>query len=686
MVFVLATQPKASIKRVDTSKAMDVPGVRLWIDDADSKRSGVFCWNRKTRQGSVNFVGCLIGAVAADTVVAARTAVGLVDVIYDTAQQDEAVLTMDEAVAAGNVLPTPPTQPTMGIVRKGDTAAAFESAAQVITGEICIGGQEHFYMEPFSFLVEPARPGAGEPLQLTLCSQALADNQRGVATALGVGEHEVAVRARRLGGGFGGKAGNMNDLAAGVAIAATLLRKPARAVLRREEDFALSGKRETLRGKYTVGIDTNAKIVAFQLEILGNGGIAPARGTMIKGLMNGALSYGAVPNIRLDLTVVSSNIQSNTAMRALSVPGVAMVCEAAFEHASRRLFPAPNATDLSSRLALRASSLAAPTDRTPFGQLYGDDCNAAAVWAKLMSQSKVDQRAAEIATFNTQHKWKKRGIHAMPSVFGVTEAMTGGAMVNIYLDGTVLVHHGGIEMGQGIHVKMAQIVAGVLKVPLSDVRVAETSTEVVPNTSKTAAAAGTDVNGGAVMAAATELAARLEPFRAKLCDIVAQDLASGNVNGNGGGLGACRVTEPSLSDVAKAAHAANVNLSAGGHRVGIDKGRFEWLAENDVRGWECNYFCWGGSVCTVEVDVRSGEVTTLTADIVLDAGASINPSIDAGQVEGGFVQSLGWVLKEELLWGDRRDQRVRCIQCLPLLSRYLTVIISLQAAQYLMFK
>ena len=227
------------------------------------------------------------------------------------------------------------------------------------------------------------------------------------------------------------------------AIAATLLRKPARAVLRREEDFALSGKRESLRGKYTVGIDADSKIVGFQLEILGNGGISPARGTMIKGLMNGALCYGAVPNVRLDLTVVSSNIQSNTAMRALSVPGVAMICEASFEHASRKLFPASLATDLSSRLALRASSLATPTDRTPFGQSYGDDCNAGAVWAELMVQARVDERAAEIVGFNAANRWKKRGIHAMPSVFGVTEAMTGGAMVNIYLDGTALVHHGG---------------------------------------------------------------------------------------------------------------------------------------------------------------------------------------------------------------------------------------------------
>jgi xanthine dehydrogenase/oxidase len=571
---------------------------------------------------------------------------------------------MDEAVSASNVLPAPPTQPTMGIVRKGDTAAAFESATQVITGEICIGGQEHFYLEPFSFLVEPARPGASEPLQLTLCSQALADNQRGVASALGIGEHEVAVRARRIGGGFGGKAGNMNDLAAGVAIAATLLRKPARAVLRREEDFAVSGKRESLRGKYTVGIDTDSKIVGIQLEIMGNGGIAPARGTMIKGLLNGALSYGAVPNVRLDLSVVSSNIQSNTAMRALSVPGVAMICEAAFEHASRRLYPASSPAGLSSRLALRAHALATPTDRTPFGQLYGDDCNAAAVWSNLILQAQVDVRAAEIATFNAAHKWKKRGIHAMPSVFGVTEAMTGGAMVNVYLDGTVLVHHGGIEMGQGIHVKMAQIAAGVLNVPLSDVRVAETSTEVVPNTSKTAAAAGTDVNGGAVFAAATELATRLEPFRkalrAKQSDIVNACATTGGGGGGGSAL------EPSLSDVAKAAHAASVNLSAGGHRVGIDKGRFEWLAENDVRGWECNYFAWGGAVCTVEVDVLTGEVATLTADIVLDAGASINPAVDAGQVEGGFVQSLGWVLKEELLWGDQREARVCFVLALTL--------------------
>ena len=258
----------------------------------------------------------------------------------------------------------------------------------------------------------------------------------------------------------------------------------------------------------------------------------------------------------------------------------------------------------------------------------------------------------------------------MPSVFGVTEAMTGGAMVNVYLDGTVLVHHGGIEMGQGIHVKMAQIAAGVLNVPLSDVRVAETSTEVVPNTSKTAAAAGTDVNGGAVFAAATELATRLEPFRkalrAKQSDIVnaCATTCGGEMTGGGGGGGS--TIEPSLSDVAKAAHAASVNLSAGGHRVGIDKGRFEWLAENDVRGWECNYFAWGGAVCTVEVDVLTGEVATLTADIVLDAGASIIPAVDAGQVEGGFVQSLGWVLKEELLWGDQREARVCFVLALSL--------------------
>ena len=272
LAFVLATTPKATIKGVDTSKALAVPGVKLWIDDADSKRKGTFRWNRKTFEGSVDFAGALIGAVAASTVAAARAGAELVEVFYE---EQPTVLTMDEAVEAGQIMPVPPQQPTMGIVRKGDTAAAFEAADEVVTGEICIGGQEHFYLEPFSFLVEPARPGAGEPLQLTLCSQALAENQRGVAQALGVGEHEVAVRARRLGGGFGGKAGNMNDLASAVAIAATLLRKPARAVLRREEDFALSGKRESLRGKYTVGIDASSKIVAFQLEILGNGGAHP---------------------------------------------------------------------------------------------------------------------------------------------------------------------------------------------------------------------------------------------------------------------------------------------------------------------------------------------------------------------------------------------------------------------------
>jgi xanthine dehydrogenase/oxidase len=485
LAFVLSTQPRAKITAVDTSKALAAAGVWLWVDDGDSKRAGTFAWNGRTFEGSVSFVGDLIGAVAADSVPAARAAAALVEVVYS---EQPAVLTMDEAVAAGNILPVPPAQPTMGIVAKGDTTAAFESAAKVIKGEICIGGQEHFYLEPFAFLAEPARPGAGEPLQLTLCSQSLSENQRGVAAALGVGSHEVAVKARRLGGGFGGKAGNMNDLASAVAIAATLLKKPARAVLRREEDFALSGKRESLRGRYTVGLSADGQVSAFALEILGNGGVAPARGTMIKGLMNGALSYGRVPNVRLDLTVVSSNIQSNTAMRALSVPGVAMICEAAFEHASRAAFPSP--ANLPQRLGLRAAALATPTDKTPFGQLYGDDCNAGAVWSELLSQAKVEERIAECTEFNAANRWKKRGIHAMPSVFGVTEAMTGGAMVNIYLDGTVLVHHGGIEMGQGIHVKMAQIVAGVLQVEMKDVRVAETSTDIVPNTSKTAAAAG----------------------------------------------------------------------------------------------------------------------------------------------------------------------------------------------------
>ena len=230
---------------------------------------------------------------------------------------------------------------------------------------------------------------------------------------------------------------------------------------------------------------------------------------------------------------------------------------------------------------------------------------------------------------------------------------------------------------------MAQIVAGVLGVPMQHVRVAETSTEVVPNTSKTAAAAGTDVNGGAVLAAARELASRLQPFREKLQaqaaaaataaagGVTVQAAAASSAAGRTAeAAAAAAVEEPSLAAVAQAADAAGVNLSAGGHRVGIDKGRFEWLAENDVRGWACNYFAWGGSACMVEVDTLTGEVTcaqrsaplrclrgmvpppcrrltrlrrcgsVLSADVVLDAGASINPAVDAGQVEGGFVQSV----------------------------------------------
>ena len=290
-------------------------------------------------------------------------------------------------------------------------------------------------------------------------------------------------------------------------------------------------------------------------------------------------------------------MDSNTAMRALSVPGVAMICEAAIEHASRELYPSPH--DLGARLALRSEALARPSDTTPFGQLFGLDCNAREVWDGLLEQARWEERVNECREFNasTASKWKKRGLHFMPSVFGVTEAMTGGALVNVFLDGTAVVHHGGIEMGQGIHIKMAQIAAGVLRIPLDDVRVAETSTDVVPNTSKTAAAAGTDVNGGAVAAAANELAARLAPFREAL---------------------ATTTHEPSMAEVAQAAHAASVSLSAGGHRTGIDKGRFEWLEGNDVRGWECNYFCWGASGTVVEIDCRTGDALVLSAEIVLE--------------------------------------------------------------------
>uniref|UniRef100_A0A3Q3B804 Xanthine dehydrogenase n=1 Tax=Kryptolebias marmoratus TaxID=37003 RepID=A0A3Q3B804_KRYMA len=554
--------------------------------------------------GQVTCVGHIIGAVVADTQIHAQRAAKAVKIQYEELQP---VITIQEAIAARSFYEPIRT------IQNGDLEAGFKQAEHILEGKIHIGGQEHFYLETHVTL---AVPREDDEMELFVSTQAF------VAKALGVSANKVLIRVKRLGGGFGGKESRTIVLSPVVALAANKLKRPVRCMLDRDEDMLITGGRHPFYGKYKVGFLNSGKVVALDVSFYSNAGnsldLSQAVSIMERALFHMENSY-RVPNIRGQGFMCRTNLPTNTAFRGFGGPQGMMVAESWITDVAHSLGRSAE--------EVRRFNLYLEGESTPYNQiLHGltlDRC-----WDECLSRSGYEQRRAAAQLYNRQNRWTKRGLAVVPTKFGISFTVNflnqAGALVHVYRDGSVLLNHGGTEMGQGLHTKMVQVASRVLGVPCSKIHISETSTNTVINTSPTAASVSSDLNGAAVQNACEILQKRLEPFKAQ------------NPKG-------------SWEDWVKAAYFDRVSLSANGFYRTPDLG-YDFETNS---GRLFHYYSYGVACSEVEIDCLTGAHKNLSTTIVMDVGRSLNPAIDIGQVEGGFMQGLGLFTLEELQYSPQ---------------------------------
>lgn len=539
------------------------------------------------------------------------------------------VLSIEDALEAGDLLLPPMVMTT------GDVAQALATAPRTLSGEFRCGGQEHFYLEGQICL---AIPGEDGDLTLHSSTQHPTEVQHIAARILGCDYNRITVQTRRMGGGFGGKESNASWVGAAAALAAHRTGRPVKLRLSRKADMAATGKRHPFLYRWTAGFDDTGRLLALDAFMVADGGhtLDLSTGVIFRAVTH-ALNALDVPHTRIDGRVVRTNTVSNTAFRGFGGPQGVLLTEDVVRHVARALGSTPE--------AVRARNFAGGenNDKTPYGQtLEGDLIRR--VWAETQALSGWDARRAAVDAFNAAHPYKRRGLGSFVLAFGISFGVQSmnqaGALVHVYADGSIRLNHGGTEMGQGLFIKVAQIVAETFGVPLSRVRITATSTAEVPNTSPTAASTGTDLNGWAAQIAATAIRARMIEAAAEHWSVDPAEITLADDEARAGNhrLG--------FGELARLCHAKRVSLSAAGHY------KTPGLSWDPVamRGEPFFYFSYGASVAEVEVDTLTGEHRCTGAWLVQDCGRSLNPAVDLGQIEGAFVQGLGWLTCEELWW------------------------------------
>jgi xanthine dehydrogenase large subunit len=582
--------------------------------------------------GLVQFYGQPLFAVAATNREAARRAARLAKVDYADLP---AILTAQAAdLANSHVLP--PVE-----MARGDAARALGSARHRIAGEVTLGGQDHFYLEG---QVSYAVPREDRTVHLWCSTQHPSEMQHAVAHALGWASHQVSVECRRMGGGFGGKESQSAQFACIAALLAVQTGRPVKIRLDRDDDMEITGKRHDFHIRYEAGCDDAGRLAGLKLHLASRCGFSAD----LSGPVNDRALFHAdnayfLADVALTSVRGKTHTVSNTAFRGFGGPQGMFAIETVMDDLARARGLDP--------LDVRRANFYGTSERheTHYGMVVEDNILDSLV-ATLERDCDYRARRAAITAFNAQNQVLKRGLALTPVKFGISFTATffnqAGALVHVYSDGSVLVNHGGTEMGQGLHTKVRQIVAHELGVPLAAVRLAATDTSKVPNTSATAASAGTDLNGKAAQQAAAAIRARLAALFAELKGVPgdAVHFAGGEVS-----AGAERMA---FADLVRKAYFARVKLWESGF---YKTPRIHYDAKTR-RGRPFFYFAYGAAASEVAIDTLTGETRLLRVDIRHDAGRSINPAIDKGQIEGGFVQGLGWLTSEELWW--RADGRL----------------------------
>ena len=586
---------------------------------------------------TVAYVGQPTFLVIAESHIAARKAARLAQ--YDIIE-GEPIFTIEEALAANSRFEDGPR-----IYAKGDAKAHLVSAAHSITGSISMGGQEHFYLEGQAALALPDENG---DVLIHSSTQHPTEIQHKVAHAIGKPMHAVRVETRRMGGGFGGKESQGNALAVACAIAALKMGKPCKMRYDRDDDMIITGKRHDFRIDYTCGFDSDGLIQAIDVKHYTRCGWAQDLSLPVadRAMLHADNAYN-LPNIRIESHRLKTNIQSATAYRGFGGPQGMLGMERIVDHIAQTLGVDPAIVRQKNYYASGGSLTGKMKPQTtPYGQEVTDSI-VAELTDTLMSSSDYSTRRATVDEWNSNNQIIKRGIAMTPVKFGISFTLThlnqAGALVHVYQDGSIHLNHGGTEMGQGLFQKVAQVAASRFGVPIENIKISATDTAKVPNTSATAASSGTDLNGMAVKIACDKIRDRIAAHFAELHDCNAADVSFSK--------GHVRVAAKSyrFSEVAQIAYQARISLSATGFYKTPD---IQWDRIKG-QGRPFFYFAYGAAITEVVIDTLTGENRILRTDILHDAGASLNPALDIGQIEGGYVQGAGWLTTEELVWDQK---------------------------------
>ncbi len=580
----------------------------------------------------VEYMGQAIFAVAATSMRLAQQAVKLARITYAESQP---LLDLQKAIDDEIYVRPPHT------MRRGDASAAIASAANKLSGSIHIGGQDHFYLEG---QVAKCVPGDNGSFSVYSSNQNPTETQHLIAGVLGVPMNRVTVITRRMGGGFGGKETQATAVAAFAALFVQRQNVSVSCRLSRNDDMCMTGKRHPFINHYQVGFDNDGRIQGIQHALAGQCGNSPDLSDAIvdRAMFHSDNAY-YLANVRIDGLRCKSNTVSNTAFRGFGGPQGMMAIEAVIDDIAYKLNKDP--------LEIRKINFYgdSPRNITPYHQTV-TTFTVPELVEQLTDSSQYTVRRQAIAKFNQSSPVLKKGIAMTPVKFGISFTVThlnqGGALLHLYNDGSVQLNHGGTEMGQGLMVKVAQVVSTTLGMNLSRITSTATRTDKVPNTSATAASSGSDINGMAAQDAANTIKNRLTDFLQKKHLVVETDIEFANdsitVNAAEG------VVAYTWEELAKAAYLARVQLSA----TGFYKTPKIYYDRDKAAGRPFLYFANGAAVSEVIIDTLTGEHRLLRCDILHDVGQSINPAIDIGQIEGGFIQGLGWLTNEELQWQD----------------------------------
>jgi xanthine dehydrogenase large subunit len=640
------TSPHAHARIVsfDLSKAIAHPGIFAVLSYRDIPGENQMGPAIKDEvvlaENEVIFVGQAMFLIAADDEATALSAAKLIDVTYEILP---AILTIPDAIAGGEKL-----QPSRKI-SAGDSAAAIARATHRFSGELEIGAQEHWYLETQVCL---CIPGEGNEIQAFSSTQHPSETQALIAEVLHIPKMEVEVQIRRMGGAFGGKETQANHTAIWTALLCQATRRPVKIRLFRDDDQKMTGKRHRFLAKYEVGFDAQGIIRGLDIQLNTDGGSSTdlTMAVLERAMMHSDSSY-YFPDISIVGHPWKLNLPSNTAFRGFGGPQGVAVIENIVDRIARLLKCDPEEVRMRNYYGMDERNT------TPYGQVVENN-RLYMIQKELLATSDYAHRRQEVAHWNAQHEFLKKGIALTPVKFGISFTTSflnqAGALVNIYKDGTVLVNHGGTEMGQGLHTKIKQIAALELGVSLDRVKVNATNTSKVPNTSATAASAGTDLNGAAVKNAIDQLKTRMAEVAAQ---VLTQQRADGEAESHAADIliqddwafdskhPSRKITFPKLCD---ACVFHQLSLSA----TGYYKTPGVFFDRAVGKGRPYHYFSFGMAVTEVLVDTLIGHVQVLRADLLHDVGESLNAAIDIGQIEGAYIQGLGWVTTEECKWDD----------------------------------